>query len=65
MDLPSPSLAQARREGRLLFVTSWSRGYVAVIGVNGFFSEVMVENALRCGAEVIRVDADWGQAIEP
>ena len=40
-------------------------GDVAVIGVSGFFSEVMAENASRYGAEVIRVDADWGQAIEP
>ncbi|MBA7705829.1 (S)-ureidoglycine--glyoxylate transaminase [subsurface metagenome] len=38
---------------------------VAVIGVGGFFAERMVENALRCGAEVIRVDAEWGRIIEP
>lgn len=40
-------------------------GDVAVIGVGGFFAEVMVENALRCGAEVIRVDAEWGRIVEP
>lgn len=40
-------------------------GDVAVIGVNGFFSEVMVENALRCGAEVVAVNAEYGQIIEP
>ncbi|GAH43799.1 unnamed protein product, partial [marine sediment metagenome] len=38
---------------------------VAVIGINGYFGERMVENASRCGAEVIRVDADWGRIIEP
>ena len=40
-------------------------GDVAVIGVNGFFGERMVENALRCGAEVIQVPAEWGRVIEP
>ena len=40
-------------------------GDVAVIGINGYFGERMVENASRCGAEVIRVDADWGRIIEP
>ena len=40
-------------------------GDVAVIGVNGFFAERMVENALRCGAEVIKVEAEWGRIIEP
>ncbi|MFC1942824.1 alanine--glyoxylate aminotransferase family protein, partial [Chloroflexota bacterium] len=40
-------------------------GDVAVIGVNGLFGERMVENALRCGAEVIQVLAEWGSIIEP
>ena len=40
-------------------------GDVAVIGVGGFFAGVLAENALRCGAEVIRVDAEWGRIIEP
>ena len=40
-------------------------GDVAVIGVNGFFGERMVENASRCGAKVIRVEAEWGRIIEP
>ena len=40
-------------------------GDVAVIGVNGFFGERMVQSALRCGAEVVRVDAEWGQVVEP
>ena len=40
-------------------------GDVAVIGINGYFGERMVEDASRCGAEVIRVDADWGRIIEP
>jgi alanine-glyoxylate transaminase/serine-glyoxylate transaminase/serine-pyruvate transaminase len=40
-------------------------GDVAVIGVNGFFAERMVENALRCGARVVQVPADWGRIVEP
>ncbi len=40
-------------------------GDVAVIGVGGFFAEVVAENALRCGAKVVRVDAEWGRIIDP
>ena len=40
-------------------------GDVAVIGVNGLFAERMVDIALRCGAEVIQVPAEWGRIVEP
>jgi len=40
-------------------------GDVAIIGVNGLFGERMMEHALRCGAEVIPVNSDWGRIIEP
>ncbi len=40
-------------------------GDVAVIGVNGFFGERMVENALRCGARVVQLPTEWGRIIEP
>jgi len=40
-------------------------GDVAVIGVNGFFGERMVDNAQRCGAEVVQVPAEWGRIVEP
>ena len=40
-------------------------GDVAVIGVNGLFGERMVDNAQRCGAEVIQVTAEWGRIVEP
>ncbi len=40
-------------------------GDVAVIGVNGLFGERMVDNALRCGAKVIPVAAEWGRIVEP
>ncbi len=39
-------------------------GDVVVIGVNGVFGERMCDVASRLGAEVVRVDAEWGQAIE-
>jgi alanine-glyoxylate transaminase/serine-glyoxylate transaminase/serine-pyruvate transaminase len=38
---------------------------VAIVGVNGVFGERMCEVARRCGAEVVRVDAPWGSAIDP
>ena len=47
------------------FCNFLEEGDVAVIGVNGFFGERMAENASRCGAEVIRVDAEWGKIIPP
>lgn len=39
-------------------------GDVVVIGVNGFFGERMVDIALRCGAEVVRLDVEWGRIVE-
>ncbi|MFH1652243.1 MAG: alanine--glyoxylate aminotransferase family protein [Chloroflexota bacterium] len=38
-------------------------GDVAVIGVNGLFGERMVDNAVRCGAEVVPVNAEWGEIV--
>jgi alanine-glyoxylate transaminase/serine-glyoxylate transaminase/serine-pyruvate transaminase len=35
-----------------------------VIGVNGFFGARMVEIAARYGANVIRVDAEWGRTLD-
>jgi alanine-glyoxylate transaminase / serine-glyoxylate transaminase / serine-pyruvate transaminase len=40
-------------------------GDVVVIGVNGLFGERMVDNAVRLGAQVVPVLADWGKIIEP
>jgi len=40
-------------------------GDVAVIGVSGYFSERMVPSALKCGAEVVRVDTELGRPVEP
>src|SRR2546423_4216258 len=38
---------------------------VVVVGVNGVFGERMCDVAARCGAEVVRVDAEWGTALDP
>jgi alanine-glyoxylate transaminase/serine-glyoxylate transaminase/serine-pyruvate transaminase len=36
-----------------------------VVGVNGLFGERMCDVAGRCGATVVRVDAPWGQPLDP
>ena len=43
------------------FVNLLEPGDAVVIGVNGVFGERMCDVASRCGAEVRRVDADWGR----
>ncbi len=40
-------------------------GDVAVVGVNGVFGERMWEVATRCGADVVRVEAPWGEPLDP
>ncbi len=40
-------------------------GDTAVIGVNGVFGTRLVEMARRMGAEVVRVEAEWGRTLEP
>src|SRR3954449_11692900 len=47
------------------FVNFVGPGDVVVIGVNGVFGERMCDVAARCGAEVVRVEADWGTPIDP
>ena len=47
------------------FVNTVRPGDPVVVGVNGVFGERMAEVASRCGAEVVRVDAPWGRAIDP
>jgi len=36
-----------------------------VVGVNGVFGERMCEVAGRLGADVVRVDAPWGEPVDP
>lgn len=40
-------------------------GDTAIVGVNGVFGERLSEIARRCGAEVLRVEADWGKPLDP
>ena len=47
------------------FVNFVRPGDVVVVGVNGVFGERMCEVADRVGAEVVRVDAEWGEPIDP
>ena len=47
------------------FVNFVRRGDVVVVGVNGVFGERMCEVADRVGAEVVRVDTEWGEPIDP
>jgi len=47
------------------FVNLVGPGDVVVIGVNGLFGERMCDAVARCGAEVVRVDEEWGRPIDP
>jgi len=47
------------------FVNLVEPGAPVVVGVNGVFGERMCDVAARCGAEVVRVEADWGQPLDP
>ncbi|HEX3333948.1 MAG TPA: alanine--glyoxylate aminotransferase family protein [Acidimicrobiales bacterium] len=47
------------------FVNFVRPGEPVVVGVNGVFGERMCEVADRLGAEVVRVDAAWGESVDP
>ncbi|HVN51699.1 MAG TPA: alanine--glyoxylate aminotransferase family protein [Acidimicrobiales bacterium] len=47
------------------FVNVVEPGDAVVVGVNGVFGERMCDVAGRCGAEVVRVEAPWGQPLDP
>ena len=47
------------------FVNVVRPGDVVVVGVNGVFGERMTDVAARCGADVVRVEAEWGTPIDP
>ena len=47
------------------FVNVVNPGDVVVVGVNGVFGQRMTDVAARCGAEVVRVEAEWGLPIDP
>src|SRR3954462_1335606 len=47
------------------FVNLVEPGDTVIVGVNGVFGERMCEVARRAGAEVVRVEAEWGTALDP
>jgi alanine-glyoxylate transaminase/serine-glyoxylate transaminase/serine-pyruvate transaminase len=47
------------------FVNLVAPGDVVVVGVNGLFGERMCDVANRLGAQVVRVDAPWGEPLDP
>jgi len=47
------------------FVNFVRRGDPVVVGVNGLFGERMCEIASRLGAQVVRVEAPWGEPLDP
>jgi alanine-glyoxylate transaminase/serine-glyoxylate transaminase/serine-pyruvate transaminase len=47
------------------FVNTVGPDDTVVIGVNGLFGERMCDVAGRCGADVVRVEAPWGQPLDP
>lgn len=47
------------------FVNLVGPGDTVVVGVNGLFGERMCDVAGRCGAEVVRVEAQWGTPLDP
>lgn len=63
LTLPISATGSAGMEAS--FVNFVRTGDPVVIGVNGVFGERMCEVAGRLGADVIRVDAPWGEAIDP
>lgn len=47
------------------FVNLVETGDTVIVGVNGVFGERMCEVARRGGADVVRVEAAWGRALDP
>lgn len=47
------------------FVNLVSPGDKVIVCRNGVFGARMMENVIRCGAEAIMVEDDWGRAVDP
>jgi alanine-glyoxylate transaminase/serine-glyoxylate transaminase/serine-pyruvate transaminase len=61
--LPLPAPGTAGMEAAMMNLLE--PGDTAVIAVNGQFGERMVDMAGRAGAEVVRIDHDWGTPVDP
>jgi alanine-glyoxylate transaminase/serine-glyoxylate transaminase/serine-pyruvate transaminase len=47
------------------FVNLLEPGDRAIVGANGVFGDRMCEVARRCGAEVVRIEEEWGLPLDP
>jgi alanine-glyoxylate transaminase/serine-glyoxylate transaminase/serine-pyruvate transaminase len=47
------------------FVNLVEAGDTVIVGANGVFGDRMSEVARRCGADVVRVEEEWGLPIDP
>ncbi|MDE3087685.1 MAG: alanine--glyoxylate aminotransferase family protein [Acidobacteriota bacterium] len=63
LTLPVSGTGSAGMEAALVNVVH--PGDTGVVGVNGLFGERMAEVASRLGAEVVRVEAPWGEPLDP
>jgi alanine-glyoxylate transaminase/serine-glyoxylate transaminase/serine-pyruvate transaminase len=63
LTLPVSGTGSAGMEAALVNVVS--SGDVVVVGVNGLFGERMCEVVSRQGAQVVRVEAPWGEPLDP
>ncbi len=61
--VPLPGPGTAGMEAALMNLLE--PGDLAAVAVNGQFGERMVQMAERAGAEVLRIDHDWGQPVDP
>ena len=61
--IPLPGPGTAGMEAAMLNLLE--PGDVAVVAINGLFGGRMAEMASRAGAEVVRVEHEWGQPIDP
>ena len=64
-DLTFPISATGSAGMEACLVNLLEPGDVAVVCVNGVFGGRMCDIVGRCGAELVRVDAPWGEAIDP
>ena len=63
LTLPVSGTGSAGMEAALVNVVH--PGDVVVVGINGLFGERMAEVASRLGASVVRVEAPWGEPLDP
>jgi alanine-glyoxylate transaminase/serine-glyoxylate transaminase/serine-pyruvate transaminase len=47
------------------FVNLLEAGDTAIVGANGVFGDRMCEVARRSGADVVRIEEEWGQSLDP